>query len=374
MSKANANMPELPGTFIREELEARGWLQSDLAYILGIAEASLNRVIKGKTGISVPMAKALGQAFDVPAEFFSNLQSAYDLAHVNCPDPAIAKRGRIQDHYPLREMIKRGWLEESDQDLLEAQLSRFFEVSSFNEIPHLDHAAKRSKYYEEIPAPQLAWLFRVRQIAKSMVVPRFSKNGLIEVLKSLTNMRTNPEEIRHVPRLLNDAGVRFIVVETLPSSHIDGVCLWLDPNSPVIGMSLRYDRIDNFWFVLRHEIEHVLRKHGQKKEIIDIDIEALMDDERVEEKECQVNQVAAEFCVSQQKMDAFYLRKKPFFSERDIIAFAHRIETHPGIVVGQIQHRTNRWNFLRRHQVKVRQYLSFSMHMDGWGDIAQVEL
>ena len=47
--------------------------------------------------------------------------------------------------------------------------------------------------------------------------------------------------------------------EALPSSKIDGVCLWLDQHSPVIGMSLRFDRIDNFWFVLGHEIEHALK-------------------------------------------------------------------------------------------------------------------
>jgi PAS domain S-box-containing protein len=56
-----------------------------------------------------------------------------------------------------------------------------------------------------------------------------------------------------------------------PDAKIDGVCLWLG-NSPVIGMSLQYDRIDHFWFVLRHEGEHVLQKHGQDDPIIDIDV------------------------------------------------------------------------------------------------------
>jgi HTH-type transcriptional regulator/antitoxin HigA len=72
-----------------------------------------------------------------------------------------------------------------------------------------------------------------------------------------------PEESRHVPRLLLECGVRFILVEKLPQADIDGVCFWLDAKSPVIGMSTRRDKIDNFWFVLRHEIQHVLERHGQ---------------------------------------------------------------------------------------------------------------
>jgi HTH-type transcriptional regulator/antitoxin HigA len=373
MTIRNTKIAGLPGTFISEELEKRGWIQSDLAYILGVDEATLSRIIHGKVGISIAMAKALGQAFDIPAEFFTNLQDAYDLARADSPDPAIAIRGRIQDHYPLREMIKRGWIEESDPKLLEAQLSRFFDVKSFDAIPHLAHAAKRAELtkYENIPASQLAWLFRVRQIAKTMIVPHFSKKALEEALQKLVNMRADPEEVRHVPRLLQESGVRFVVVEKLPGGKIDGVCFWLK-NSPVIGMSLRHDRIDNFWFVLRHEIEHVLRKHGQAAAIIDVDIE--VPDDSTTHEESLANLAAAEFCVAQDKLDSFYSRKKPLFSERDTIAFARRMEVHPGIIVGQIQRRAGRWDFLRRHQVKIRRYLGLTMHMDGWGDIAHVEL
>jgi len=69
-----------PGHFIREELEARNWTQRDLAYILGVTDPEVNVIISGKRGISPKMAKALGKAFDVPAEFFVNLQKSYDLS------------------------------------------------------------------------------------------------------------------------------------------------------------------------------------------------------------------------------------------------------------------------------------------------------
>ena len=64
-----------------------------------------------------------------------------------------------------------------------------------------------------------------------------------------------------------------MVVEALPGSKIDGACFWLDPTTPVIAMSLRFDRIDNFWFVLRHELEHVLQRHGQSAPVLDIELD-----------------------------------------------------------------------------------------------------
>ena len=360
-----------PGTFIREELDARGWSQRDLAYILGVKEQGVNPILSGKRGISAEMAKALGGAFDVPAEFFANLQKAYDLSSAREPDRGVALRGRIQDKFPLREMIKRGWIEDSDPSMLEVQLARFFEVTSFTQVPHLAHAGKKTSY-EDYPPTQLAWLFRVRQIARSMVVPRYSQKALEAAISTLERLRGDPEEVRHIPRILQECGVRYVLVESLPGGKIDGVCFWLDKRSPVIGISLRFDRIDNFWFVLRHEIEHVMKKHGQDREIIDVEIET--PSETVPNQEKVANNAAADFCVPQEEMQSFYLRKNPYFSERDTIGFAHRMGVHPGIVVGQIQKMTERWDFLRRHQVKIRNHILPSAIADGWGQAAPVEI
>ena len=158
-----------PGYFIREELEARGWSQRDLAYILDCPEQAVNMIVSGKRGVSPEMAKALGEAFNVPPEFFANLQNAYDLAKARDPDPGVKRRARLQDRYPVREMIKRGWLQDTDATLLEVQMARFFEVTNPEEIPHIDHAAKKTAS-EDTPASQLAWLYRVRQIAKSISI------------------------------------------------------------------------------------------------------------------------------------------------------------------------------------------------------------
>lgn len=364
-----------PGEFIREELEERGWSQRDLAFILGVAENSVTQLLNGKKGISTEMALSLADAFNVSADFFNNLQWAYDKSRARQVAPDVARKARMQSVYPLREMIKRGWIEETDTATLEAQLACFFNVANLDEVPHLAHAAKKTAY-DEVQPNQLAWLFRVKQLAREQIVSEFSEKKLADATNELSRLMTEPEDIRHIPRILQECGVRFVIVEALPSSKIDGVCFWLDKKSPVIGLSTRHDRIDNFWFVLRHEIEHVLQKHGQESEIIDSDLDAdvVGGEGNFPEEERVANATAVNFCVPKSELESFFTRKFPLFSERDILGFSGRIGRHPGIIIGQIQKRTGRWNFLRKYLVKVRQYIAPSALVDGWGQIAPVNL
>lgn len=371
MTTQISNVPH-PGEIIREELEAREWSQRDLAFVLGIPEQSVGLLLGGKRGITADMARALGDAFDVPAEFFVNLQAAYDLTKARSPDPSVARKGKLQSSYPVREMIKRGWLVDSSADLIEQNMIRFFEVKTREQIPHIDHAAKKS-HYDEVPPAQVAWLFRVRQLAREMALAvKYTEQRLRAAVEQLRALLTAPEEARHVPRILAECGVRFVVVESLSGSKIDGVCLWLDDRTPVIGMSLRFDRIDNFWFVLRHEIEHVLRGHGKVTPVIDVDLEGpnAGDGPTVREEERVANAAASDFCVPKADMESYIRRKQPYFSEREMIAFATRMKVHPGLVAGQIRHRTGRWTMFAKHLVKIRTAILSAAVVDGWGEVA----
>lgn len=355
-----------PGEFIKDELEERGWSQRDLSYILGCPEQAVNMIVSGKRAISPEMAKALGAAFEVHPDFFANLQRAYDQSRAREPEPGVARRARIQSVYPLREMIKRGWIEDADPALLEDQLCSFFEVSELSMVPHMAHAAKKTGTDVVATATQFAWLHRVRQIAKASVAPPYNKKALEALLPRLRQLAVDVEEVRHVPRLLAEAGVIFILVEALPSGKIDGVCFWLG-KQPVIGMSMRYDRNDNFWFVLRHEIEHVLQGHGKVRAIID-DLD--VDTSQIEE-ECVANEAAQEFCVPSSKLDSFVARKAPFFSERDVIAFAHTVQMHPGVVIGQLQRKIERRDLLNKLKAKIKSYIVSSAIHDGFGVTAR---
>lgn len=372
-----------PGEFIRDELEARRWAQRDLAYILGVKEQAINPIMSGKRGISPDMAQSLSKAFGISAEYFMNLQKAYELSIASEADPAIERRAKLQSVFPIREMIKRNWFEDTqDISLLEAQVMRFFRTNSLDQVPCLTHNAKKGGDYTETTPLQWAWLFRVKQIAEEMVVPTYSEKRLKDALGKLERFLVDPEEIRNVPRVFAEAGIRFVVVETLPKANIDGVCFWLDKKSPVIGMTCRHDRIDNFWFVLRHEIEHLLNKDGQEDQlsydIVDVDLDPEAQD--LPEEEMRANLAASQFCADQDAIDSFVIRKYPYMAERDTLGLARRLQRHPGIVVGQlqykmaVQYKVNKYNWLAKHKVKIRHFLQGAATMDGWGDPVPMSL
>jgi HTH-type transcriptional regulator/antitoxin HigA len=83
-----------PGDFLREELEARGWTQRDLAEILDRPIQAINAIINGKKEITPETAVAFGAAFGTSPEFWLNLESAYRLAKVGPADPAIKVRAQ----------------------------------------------------------------------------------------------------------------------------------------------------------------------------------------------------------------------------------------------------------------------------------------
>ena len=359
-----------PGHYIKEEMEERGWSQRDLAFILGVSEQAINPILNGKRGISPEMAKALGEAFDVPAEFFANLQQAYDLALARTPDASVAMRRNMQTAFPIREMIKRGWLEQSDATMLQIQLARFFEEDDPKKITNFAHAAKKTS--GEISPAQSAWLYRVRQIARSISVPAYSEKALRDaVSKEFPSLLYAPDEVRQIPRILTECGVKLVIVEKLPNAKIDGVCFWLD-GVPVIGMSLQHDRIDNFWFVLRHECEHVLNEHGKQREMVDVDLDVAVIS--ISEEERIANDAASNFCAPSEKLDVWLKRKRPYYYERDVLAFSRILERHPGIVVGQIRRKLNRYDYLTRYLVKIRHYVLPVSMADGWGQTVPVSL
>ena len=94
---------------------------------------------------------------------------------------------------------------------------------------------------------------------------------------------------------------------------------------PVIGMTLRFDRIDNFWFVLRHEIEHVLREDRKVDANVVIDLDIGNETDGIAECEARANEAGADFCVPKGQLDDFVARVQPYFSEKKVLLFAQRI-------------------------------------------------
>ena len=207
------------------------------------------------------------------------------------------------------------------------------------------------------------------------MVARYSPSAVKSAIPLLSNLLSAPEEARKVPRILAECGIRYVIVENLQSSKIDGVCFWLNDMSPVIGMSIRYDRIDNFWFVLRHELEHVLRLHGKKTVMLDAELEGERagTSQGIAQEERMANEAAAEFCVPQKRMESFIARKAPFFHDRDVLGLANTLKIHPGLIAGQLQHKTGKFNLLRQYLVNIRHNILPNAMVDGWGNLAPID-
>jgi HTH-type transcriptional regulator/antitoxin HigA len=369
-----------PGQLLTRLLLTRGWNNRAFAGVIGVDEGTASRLVGDKKPINAVLALKLEQVFEVPAEEFLRLQAAYDLAVARLkqrPDPEAAQRQLIYGELPLSAMIKRGWLNAPsvrDRPAVNAALTQFFGVETPEQIELLPHAAKRSEVGASATLTQLAWLYRVKRLATEMVAPAYSEAKGRAVIERLSSLLASAEEVRKVPRVLAEHGIRFVIVETLPSAKIDGVCLWLSDTAPVIGMSVRFDRIDNFWFVLRHELEHVLRGDGKGEAVVDADLDGLAGGvgNDVAEEERVANLAAAEFLVPKAKMDAFVARKAPFFHRDDIVGFARTLKVHPGLVAGQLQRRIGKYNLFRDHLVKVRSIVMPGAIVDGWGNIAPI--
>ncbi len=370
-----------PGQLIQSLLDERGWTKRVLAMVLGVDETGMNKVIAGTRAVDADIALALHDVFpEVPPERFLFLQKQYDLAKARIvarPDPGRAKRAQLFGSLPVTDMLKRGWLGDVDpKDVsgIEQGLLKFFEGRTLNEVQALPHAAKKTNADEPTTGPQLAWLYRVKEIAGDMIVAKYSEQAVKQGIKKLESFRQSTEEIKNVPLVLMECGIRFLIVESLPSAKIDGVCFWINEASPVVAMTTRYDRIDNFWFVLRHELEHVLRRDGLEHAVVDVELEGEKagSGSNIPEQEKAANLAASAFCVPPDMMQKFYSRKAPFFAERDVLAFAKMIKVHPGLVAGQLRHRTGRHNIFADLLVKVRHIITPTAIVDGWGDIAPV--
>jgi len=368
-----------PGQLLEELLEARGWTKRVLSVVIGVDEASVGKIVAGRKQVDAHLAIVLGEVFDVAAERFLELQRSYDLAQARIvakPDPGRARRAHLFGDLPVADMIKRGWIQAESMrevEVVERSLATFFGASTPDEIEVLPHAAKKTDVSLPATPAQIAWLYRVRQLANDMLAPKFTDSSAREAVGRLSSLRIAAEEARKVPRILADCGIRFVIVESLPRAKIDGVCLWLNERRPVIGMSLRHDRIDNFWFVLRHELEHVIQGHGMTSAMLDVDMESAGTQGGESDEERIANEAAAEFCIPQAQLTGFIKRKNPFFADRDIIGFARTIGVHPGLVAGQLQRHTGRYDRFRAHQVKIRSLVTPGSIVDGWGDVAPVE-
>ncbi len=346
-----------PGQILTQELEARDWTQRDLAAIMGRPYQAVNEIINGNKQITPDTARELAYAFGTSIDFWMALEANYRLhiAEQNEKEQEIQKRSQLYSTAPIREMVKRGWIKGSENvATLERQVLSFFKVSTLSDAMSKSASFRVAQNREVEIASQLAWVQRVENLAEDQEIGNFSVDRLRKAIPSILDLSSVLDSITHVPEKMNELGVHFILLPHLPKTYLDGVAISTSKN-PIIGLTLRYDRVDSFWFTLLHELAHILS--GHRGVILDDTEQRVGSANHYEEDEA--NRLAMEWLVDQKALLDFIDEVKPYFSKPAIEEFSTQMRRHPGIVLGQLHHRkVVEYKHLRNLLARVKPHLA----------------
>lgn len=359
---------EKPGDEVRRRLAIKRWTQADLARVMERPPKLVSDVINGKRSIQPDTAIGLSAALGDTPEYWMDLESRYQLSKANADATAVRRRASVFDAAPIKDMERRGWIPANlEVDELENALLEFYGIQVLGDSPEFVVATRRSGEQGDLEPSQLAWCTRARNLAADIPCRPYKPSAISKCVDKLRVLAAFPQEIRKVPATLEEFGIRFVVIEPLPNSRIDGAAFWLADTDPVIALSARFDRIDAFWFTLIHELSHV--RHG---DAMSIDSELLSDGTGsvhvVNEVEERANLEASSTLIPEEKMKSFIGRTRPFYSKKKINQFANRMKIHPGIIVGQLQYRGEiGYHANREMLVGVRDFITSTALTDGWG-------
>ena len=320
-----------PADFIQEQLDARGWTQEDLADVLGYSIQTVNKILKNKTSITTDVAIALGKAFNQTPQYWLNLDSIYrlNLRNETQEDEAVVIRSKIYQTMPVNEMAKRKWI--NKQDLVNS-IIRLFRCHSINEVLEKgigELVFKKSEAFEVRFDQNAAscWFQMAKNISETIDVPPFDINKLNALANKLHYYTAN-NDIKQFLADLNDCGVRFFVLSHLPKTYVDGAAFY-NNSIPTIVYTARFKRLDNFWFVIAHEIGHLLLGHLNEKMWFIIEYEA-----QSNQMEHEANQEAARLLKHKEILTN--LGRIEYLTSPQIIEAAKQLEVHPCIVVGAL--------------------------------------
>jgi HTH-type transcriptional regulator/antitoxin HigA len=129
-----------------------------------------------------------------------------------------------------------------------------------------------------------------------------------------------------------------VILPHLKKTHIDGAAMTMpNKNNPIIALTLRHDRVDNFWFCLFHELGHVYH-HLSSNIIIAENLDVIDDDDSNErEADCFVRNSL----IPEDSWNKFYMNGLGNYSTKSVERYAQNFGINPAIVAGRIRHETN---------------------------------
>lgn len=256
-------------------------------------------------------------------------------------------------HIPTRELAGRGVI--SGQPI-PGDLFFLFKNSFQSFKSPMFRASKDEIGAEESlqRALVLSWMSLIGFRAKTLDLPPFSADSLTkDYLSSLVKLSVDPNNLTEIPEILRSIGIGFVVEKAIDRAKVDGAVYVNENGNPIIGMSLRYDRLDNFWFTLLHELSHLVLHLDRLSDPI---IDDLHDDQPLSEIEKEANYYARETILPKKIWRR--CRLKSSHKVDAVEELAQSLEIHPALVIGRFHHETNRHDLFRDilHSVSVRDY------------------
>lgn len=320
---------------IRFRMEQQGLTQSDLVPYIG-SRSKVSEVLSGKRPLSLSMIRALHYGLGIPAS----------LLIPETPQAAPTKEPEW-GNFPIKEMMLRGWITRCREkgEEIKKQLEGFFSKIG-------PSAALSAVYLKKD---------HIRS-AKDMdhyALSAWSTWVLIRAMEATNTQKYQPGSInmdflRHVARLsrsdsgplravdfLAEHGVAVIIEPHLPKTFIDGAAMMTLSGIPVIGLTLRHDRIDNFWFVLLHELAHIWRHVHSPNSLFYDDLDSRPNTDR---QETEADEVAGEALIPKNAWDrspAKFVR-----SPEAAKLLADSLGIHHAIVAGKMRYEAQNYRLL----------------------------
>jgi len=331
-----------PGDTILDLMEERDWNQVELANRLGFSTKHLNQLIKGKVTLTYETAQKLERVLGSTVSFWMNRESKYrqHVARLEAEQDYKSWTDWLED-VPVNELKKIGVIEnirsvQSNKPKLVEDLLSFFGVASPDEwrsyYGSMSPSFRKTKDEQADDGAISAWL-RLGEIeAEKISAPKYNRTKFESAVKKIRELTVqSPADFG--PTLFElclEAGVKLLLVKPITKSHVSGVARWLNGHSPIIQLSLYGKTNDKFWFTFFHEVAHILLHSDEKSDIFLDNTEFKSQDQQEQE----ANTWAGNILIPEEnRFELIDLRNRD-----EILEFSRRINIHPGIVVGRLQH------------------------------------
>lgn len=320
---------------IKFRMDQQNLTQKDLIPYIGSA-SKVSELLNKKRPLSLNMIRALHKGLGIPAEVLLQEKDEELLKNPNDIN---------YDKFPVKEIYKRGWLYNYNGTLTEAKqnpeevLRKYFiKETAYNYS--FNRKNSRLKDSDDKYA-MIAWINAVINEAAKLKLPvtfkqsKITKEFLIDVVK-LSYLDNGPEL---AGEYLVKNGIHFVILPHLPKTHLDGAVMPLDDGMPVIALTLRYDRLDYFWFTLAHELAHLYLHYNNKNEFFFVD--DLEINENLERVEKEADKLAEEILIPNSQWEKIIKNEIP--SKEMILEFADKLRISPAIIAGRIRKYKNNY-------------------------------